>query len=54
MVNMVIESLGENKFVFYFSHDAEKRRVILDGPWNFNNSLIVIEEPKEVGDIAYM
>lgn len=29
---MVVESLGENMNVFYFSFDFDKRRVILNGP----------------------
>lgn len=34
--DVVIESLEENKFIFYFSNGADKRRVVLDRPWNFN------------------
>lgn len=29
--DVVIESLGENKFAFYFSHDVDKRRILLEG-----------------------
>lgn len=46
------ESLGENKFVFYFPNVAVKRRVLLEGPWLFNGALVVLVEPKEVGDLA--
>lgn len=51
---MIIKSLGENKFVFCFLHDPDKRRVFLDGSWLFNGSLLVLEKPKFRGDIAKM
>lgn len=41
---VVIESIGPNRFVFTFLNANYKRRVIVDGPWHFNKSLIVFEE----------
>lgn len=42
---MVI-SHGENKFMFYFADVVDKRRIMLDGSWHFNNSLAVLVEQK--------
>lgn len=47
-----IESLGNNIFMFKFDLEADKKRVMGGGPWHFDQALIVLTEPKGIGDIA--
>lgn len=47
-----IESLGDNVFMFKFAMEVDKRRVLMNGPWHFNNALIVFIEPIGIGDIS--
>ena len=47
-----IESLGSNIFMFKFAVEADKKRVMGGGPWHFDRALIVLTEPKGIGDIA--
>ena len=47
-----IESLGENIFLFKFALEADKRRVLIGGPWHFNKALIVLIEPVGIGNIT--
>ncbi|KAL5762300.1 hypothetical protein ACOSP7_018564 [Xanthoceras sorbifolium] len=49
-----VESLGENIFAFYFKNKLNRKRVLMGGPWSFDRSLLVIEEPKGNGDISRM
>lgn len=46
-----IEILGGNRFIFHFREDKDKRRIMSGGPWHYAGSLIVLEEPKGVGEI---
>lgn len=39
-----IGSLGKNKFVFSFANVQSKRKILLDGPWHFNKTLIIFRE----------
>ena len=48
---MKSENLGKNVFLFKFSLEVEKREVIAGGPWHFDRALIVLEEPREIGNI---
>ncbi|KAK9221980.1 hypothetical protein WN944_010411 [Citrus x changshan-huyou] len=47
-----IESLGSNIFMFKFDVEADKKRVMGGGPWHFDGALMVLTEPKGIGDIA--
>lgn len=47
-----IKTLGDNRFLLYFSNEQDKLRIFLDGPWHYENSLIVLVEPKGNGDIT--
>ncbi|KAH9792118.1 CCHC-type domain-containing protein [Citrus sinensis] len=47
-----IESLGSNIFMFKFDVEADKKRVMGGGPWHFDRALMVLTEPKGIGDIA--
>ncbi|KAK9187829.1 hypothetical protein WN944_019228 [Citrus x changshan-huyou] len=42
-----IENLGDNIFMFKFALEADKRRVLVGGPWHFDRALIVPIEPKD-------
>lgn len=46
--------MGDNKFIFQFNIVEDKRRILVRGPWHYDNLLIVIEEPKGVGDVEKM
>lgn len=43
---------ASNSFIFYFETEADKRTIFLEGPWQFNNSLVILDEPKEVGGLG--
>ncbi|KAL5739486.1 hypothetical protein ACOSQ2_028666 [Xanthoceras sorbifolium] len=47
-----IEALGNNTFVFSFRNSVDRKRIMAGGPWNFDRSLIVLEEPKDNGVIG--
>lgn len=36
--------VGENRFVFTFMQESGKRKAIENGPWMFDNDLVVVEE----------
>lgn len=40
-IRAIIESIGDNKFVFEFLSDVDKQRVLFEGTWHFNNALVV-------------
>lgn len=44
-----IESLGDNCFIFHFNWEEDKRRILIRGPWHYDNALIVMEEPRGLG-----
>lgn len=46
-----VESLGENVFIFKFAAKSEKKRILHEGPWHFNNLLMVLIEPSNLGNI---
>lgn len=52
MNEVKVESLGGNRFIFQFHSEIAKRRILLNGPWHFDKSLIVLVEPKGVGDVS--
>ena len=47
-----VENMGENVFMFKFGAEVDKKRVLINGPWHFNNALIVFTEPVGIGDIS--
>ena len=49
---VTVESLGDNRFIFYFHSNIDKKRILRAGPWHFNNSLIALVEPQGAGDIS--
>lgn len=51
---MKVELCDKNTYVFCFNDEYERKRVLTGEPWSFNNSLIVLEEPAEIGDINKM
>ncbi|KAH9754526.1 hypothetical protein KPL71_015466 [Citrus sinensis] len=46
-----VESAGNNVFIFKFNSEEEKRRVFIGGPWHFAGALIVMIEPKGIGNV---
>lgn len=46
-----IESLGDNIFIFKFGSEADKRSILVGGPWHFDRALIVLIEPVGIGDV---
>lgn len=46
-----IESLGDNMFIFKFGSEADKRSILVGGPWHFDRALIVLIEPVGIGDV---
>jgi hypothetical protein len=38
------KEMGENYFLFTFRQDSGKNKALFDGPWQFNKSLLVIED----------
>ncbi|XP_024045326.1 uncharacterized protein LOC127901390 [Citrus sinensis] len=47
-----VESLRHKIFMFKFYSEEDKRRVLMGGPWHFDRALIVLEEPKGIGNVA--
>ncbi|KAK9179229.1 hypothetical protein WN943_028428 [Citrus x changshan-huyou] len=46
-----IEGLGDNVFMFKFGTEADKRSILMGGPWHFDRALIVLTEPAGIGDV---
>lgn len=42
---------GDNVFMFKFGMEMDKTQVLMNGPWHFNNALIVFIELIGIGDI---
>lgn len=53
-IRAAIECIGSNMFVFEFPSEVEKQRLLLEGPWHFNNALVVLEQLEEGGDMGAM
>lgn len=47
-----IENLGVNIFAVTGIRKEEKMRIAMEGPWHFNNYLIVMEEPSGLGEVS--
>ena len=47
-----IESLGNNIFMFKFAEEAGKKKLLTGGPWHFDRALIVLMEPKGIGEVT--
>lgn len=43
----IIEAMGNNSFIFEFHFQRDRKRALMDGPWNFSRNLIVFREPGE-------
>ncbi|TXG53482.1 hypothetical protein EZV62_022651 [Acer yangbiense] len=46
-----IEVVTNNVYAFHFQLSEDRRKVFTSGPWNFDDSLIVLEEPTGTGSI---
>lgn len=46
-----IESMGNNIFLFKFGSKADKRKIMIGGPWHFDRALIVLKEPSGIGNM---
>ncbi|TXG52684.1 hypothetical protein EZV62_021853 [Acer yangbiense] len=46
-----IESVTGNVFTFFFRREEDRQRVIDEGPWSFNNALLVLQKPDGQGTI---
>lgn len=44
------KDLGENLFLFIFATESDRKRVLRNGPWNFDKALVLLEESN--GNIA--
>ncbi|KAH7570300.1 hypothetical protein JRO89_XS05G0083100 [Xanthoceras sorbifolium] len=49
-----VEIVHENIFAFHFQTALDRNRVLTGGPWNFDGSLLAIEEPRGWGDFSKM
>lgn len=45
-----IELVGNNRFLFRFNFESDRRRILVNGPYYFDKSLIVLSKPKGVWD----
>ncbi|KAL6289593.1 hypothetical protein ACE6H2_007103 [Prunus campanulata] len=43
--NLRATNLGENLFLFIFATEVDCKRVLRNGPWNFDKALVLLEEP---------
>jgi hypothetical protein len=44
MKGVHIKDLGEISFMFTFGQESGKNKALLEGPWSFNNALLVMED----------
>ncbi|XP_031120361.1 uncharacterized protein LOC116023498 [Ipomoea triloba] len=44
MKGMVAKEISTNLFIFYFFHEKDRRRVMENSPWSFDQSLLVLRE----------
>ncbi|KAL5857646.1 hypothetical protein ACOSQ3_005104 [Xanthoceras sorbifolium] len=49
-----IEVLSTNVFVFHFRNLRDRQRILTGGPWNFDRSLLVLEQPRGNGYVDTM
>ena len=47
-----IESLGSKMFMFKFTLEADKGRVLAGRPWHFELALVVLKEPSGIREIT--
>ena len=47
-----VESLRNKIFMFKFSLEEDKRRVLARGSWHFDRALIVLQEPSGIGNLT--
>lgn len=47
-----VESLQNKIFMFKFSLEEDKRRVLAGGPWHYDRALIVLQELKGIGNVT--
>ncbi|KAK3184896.1 hypothetical protein Dsin_032182 [Dipteronia sinensis] len=46
-----IEVINGNTYAFHFQFPDDRRKVLASGPWSFDDSLIVLEEPTGKGEL---
>ncbi|KAL5850007.1 hypothetical protein ACOSQ4_008020 [Xanthoceras sorbifolium] len=49
-----VETVRENVYAFHFQNNSDRKRVLMGGPWNFDNALLVLEIPSGYGDFSEM
>ncbi|KAL9448447.1 hypothetical protein AB3S75_015851 [Citrus x aurantiifolia] len=49
---VIVESMGSNTFIFKFSSEADKQRILSTGPWHCNKALVVLTEVTGLGEIT--
>ncbi|KAL5816006.1 hypothetical protein ACOSQ3_024384 [Xanthoceras sorbifolium] len=47
-----IEILRDNIFGFHFRNQTDRKRVLAGGPWSFDGSILMLEEPRDVGELS--
>lgn len=52
--DITTESLGDNRFIFYFTHEEDKPRILVGDLWHYDNALLQLIEPKGIGDVSKM
>ncbi|TXG53188.1 hypothetical protein EZV62_022357 [Acer yangbiense] len=48
------ELVGDNIFMFYFNNQVDRDRIWQRGPWYFEKSLVALEKPTGIGNIALL
>ncbi|KAH7544196.1 hypothetical protein JRO89_XS15G0126200 [Xanthoceras sorbifolium] len=46
--------IGDNTFAFQFHSECDRHKVLMGGPWTFNDNLIVLVVPTGVGQTSNM
>ncbi|KAL5827898.1 hypothetical protein ACOSQ3_019749 [Xanthoceras sorbifolium] len=49
-----VEHVGGNVYAFHFQSNLDRKQVLMGGPWNFDNALLVLEVPSGYGDFSNM
>ncbi|KAL5759908.1 hypothetical protein ACOSP7_018410 [Xanthoceras sorbifolium] len=49
-----VEVVRNNVFTFHFKKAIDKKRVLMGDPWSFDNSLLVLKEPHNLGIMESM
>ncbi|KAL5848695.1 hypothetical protein ACOSQ4_006708 [Xanthoceras sorbifolium] len=47
-----IEVIQDNIYAFHFHNQSDRIRVLVSDPWNFDNAILILQEPKWAGELA--